>query len=131
MCATKHTRMSSKKCKTLEMKTPNFTMSCEFRDRNYLDRDQPIRLIVSPGACYLPNDLHIWGWSAQLYALRSSKSWGMGDFSDLQRLARWSAKEHGARVLLVNPLQTASPVTPQQASPYFPSSRRYRNLLYL
>lgn len=97
----------------------------------YLDRDQPIRLIVSPGACYLPEDLRVWGWSAQLYGLRSSKSWGMGDFADLQRLARWSAKEHGARVLLVNPLQTASPVTPQQASPYFPSSRRYRNLLYL
>src|SRR5688572_20220024 len=97
----------------------------------YRDRDQSIRLIVSPGACYLPEDLRVWGWSAQLYGLRSSQSWGMGDFADLQRLARWSAKEHSAGVLLVNPLQTASPVTPQQKSPYFPSSRRYRNLLYL
>jgi 4-alpha-glucanotransferase len=97
----------------------------------YLDRDQSIRLIVSPGACYLPEDLRVWGWSAQLYGLRSSQSWGIGDFADLQRLARWSAKEQSAGVLLLNPLQTASPVTAQQASPYFPSSRRYRNLLYL
>jgi 4-alpha-glucanotransferase len=73
----------------------------------------------------------VWGWSAQLYALRSAQSWGMGELSDLQRLGRWSAKELGAGVLLVNPLQTSSPVLPQQPSPYFPSSRRYRNLLYL
>ena len=81
--------------------------------------------------CFLPKDLRVWGWSAQLYALRSAQSWGMGDFGDLHRLARWSAKELGAGALLVNPLQTSSPVLPQQPSPYFPSSRRYRNLLYL
>jgi 4-alpha-glucanotransferase len=88
-------------------------------------------LIVSPGVCFLPKELRVWGWSAQLYALRSSQSWGMGDFGDLRRLARWSAKDLGAGVLLVNPLQTSSPVLPQELSPYFPSSRRYRNLLYL
>jgi 4-alpha-glucanotransferase len=97
----------------------------------YFERDQSTRLIVSPGACYLPEDFRVWGWSAQLYALRSSRSWGMGDLADLQRLACWSANELGAGVLLVNPLQTASPVLPQEPSPYFPSSRRYRNLLYL
>jgi 4-alpha-glucanotransferase len=97
----------------------------------YLDGNRNIRLIVSPGVCFLPKDLRVWGWSAQLYALRSSHSWGLGDFGDLRRLARWSAKELGAGVLLVNPLNAASPVTPQQPSPYFPSSRRYRNLLYL
>ena len=97
----------------------------------YLNGDRDIRLIVSPGVCFLPKELRVWGWSAQLYALRSAQSWGMGDFGDLQRLARWSAKELGAGVLLVNPLQTSSPVRPQQPSPYFPSSRRYRNLLYL
>jgi 4-alpha-glucanotransferase len=98
----------------------------------YLDDDcNDGRLIVSPGVCYLPKELRVWGWSAQLYALRSSQSWGMGDFADLRRLARWSAKDLGAGVLLVNPLQTSSPVLPQEPSPYFPSSRRYRNLLYL
>jgi 4-alpha-glucanotransferase len=97
----------------------------------YLDGDRNIRLIVSPGVCFLPKALRAWGWSAQLYALRSSASWGVGDFANLHRLARWSAQELGAGVLLINPLNAVSPVTPQQPSPYFPSSRRYRNLLYL
>jgi 4-alpha-glucanotransferase len=97
----------------------------------YLNGDRDIRLIVSPGVCFLPEDLREWGWSAQLYALRSADSWGIGDFANLHRLARWSAKGLGASALLVNPLNAASPVTPQQPSPYFPSSRRYRNLLYL
>jgi 4-alpha-glucanotransferase len=97
----------------------------------YRDSARGIRLIVSPGCCYLPDSLRIWGWSAQLYALRSSRSWGMGDFGDLRRLAQWSAKELGAGILLINPLQASSPVLPQESSPYFPSSRRYRNLLYL
>jgi 4-alpha-glucanotransferase len=97
----------------------------------YENGNRDIRLIVSPGVCFLPNDLRVWGWSAQLYALRSARSWGMGDLGDLQRLARWSVKELGAGALLVNPLQTSLPILPQQPSPYFPSSRRYRNLLYL
>jgi 4-alpha-glucanotransferase len=97
----------------------------------YLDGDRNIRLIVSPGKCFLPKALRVWGWSAQLYALRSSQNWGMGDFANLRRLARWSARQSGAGVLLINPLNATSPVVPQQPSPYFPSSRRYRNLLYL
>jgi 4-alpha-glucanotransferase len=97
----------------------------------YLDRNQNARLIVSPGVCYLAEPLSVWGWSAQLYACRSENSWGIGDFADLERLARWSAKDLGARVLLVNPLQAASPLIPQQRSPYFPSSRQYLNPLYL
>jgi 4-alpha-glucanotransferase len=97
----------------------------------YLDAGKTVRLIVTPSSCFIPPDLRIWGWSAQLYALRSRKSWGMGDLANLRRLARWSSTQLGARVLLVNPLQAALPVLPQQASPYFPSSRRYRNPLYL
>ncbi|HOB75066.1 MAG TPA: 4-alpha-glucanotransferase [Phycisphaerae bacterium] len=88
-------------------------------------------LIVTPGQCYLPENLPTWGWSVQLYALRSSKSWGMGDLRDLRRLARWSANELGAGVLQVNPLCAVAPVLPQQASPYYPSSRCFRNPLYL
>lgn len=97
----------------------------------YLDEDRDTKLIVSPGLCYLPKHLRIWGWSAQLYALRSSDSWGIGDFADLRRLGRWSARELGAEILLVNPLQAPLPIVPQEPSPYFPSSRRFRNPLYL
>jgi 4-alpha-glucanotransferase len=111
----------------------------------YLPRDLPLgyhelestvtgertRVIVTPGQCYLPDDLHTWGWAVQLYALRSRKSWGMGDLGDLRALARWSARELGAGMLLLNPLHAPMPTLPQQASPYYPSSRLFRNPLYL
>ena len=87
-------------------------------------------LIVSPGRCRLPWR-QAWGWAVQLYAARSSQSWGMGDLADLRRLGKWSAGELGAGLLLVNPLHAALPGLPQTASPYFPSSRRFRNPLYL
>ena len=97
----------------------------------YLDRERETKLIVSPGVCYLPEHLRIWGWSAQLYALRSDGSWGIGDLADLRELGRWSARELNAGLLLINPLGAASPYAQQERSPYFPSSRRFRNPLYL
>jgi 4-alpha-glucanotransferase len=87
-------------------------------------------LIVSPGRCFLPDDLLAWGWAAQLYASRSHASWGMGDLADLRRIGEWSAAK-GARITLVNPLHAALPVGRQQSSPYFASSRCFRNPLYL
>lgn len=94
-------------------------------------RGPAVQLAVCPRRCFLPDGLPTWGWSVQLYALRSASSWGMGDLSDLRRLARWSAGELGAGVLQVNPLCATTPVLPQQASPYSPSSRCFRSLLYL
>jgi 4-alpha-glucanotransferase len=90
-----------------------------------------VHLIVSPGQCYLPAAWRTWGWAVQLYALRSRESWGIGDLADLRRLGHWSAADVGAGILLINPLHAVTPVLPQQPSPYFPSSRRYRNPLYL
>ncbi len=95
-----------------------------------LGSSEPIRLIVSPGRCPAPPGRHIWGWAVQLYAARSKASWGMGDMADLRTLCDWS-KELGARFLLVNPLPAVDPVVPQEASPYYPSSRRFRNPLYI
>ena len=40
-------------------------------------------LVVSPGRCFLPDDLRAWGFAAQLYAARSRASWGIGDLADL------------------------------------------------
>ncbi len=96
-----------------------------------LGADRPTLLIVGPGKAHLPEGLRLWGWAAQLYAVRSRRSWGMGDLGDLRRLARWSARELGAGFLLLNPLQSVAPGTPQEPSPYFPSSRLFRNPLYL
>jgi 4-alpha-glucanotransferase len=36
-----------------------------------------VRLIVSPGKCWLPRRLRTWGWAVQIYAARSAKSWGL------------------------------------------------------
>jgi 4-alpha-glucanotransferase len=88
-------------------------------------------VIVTPGVCHLPDDLRTWGWAAQLYAARSRDSWGIGDLADLRRLGRWSREALGAGVVMVNPLTAATPVHPVEASPYYPSSRRYRNPLFL
>lgn len=86
-------------------------------------------VIVAPRA--LPPVPKTWGWMLQLYAMRSDDSWGMGDFADLATIARRSAAELGAGVLLVNPVQAVSPTVPVERSPYSPSSRRYANPLYL
>ncbi len=96
-----------------------------------LDHGTRTTVVVSPGRCPLPGGVPTWGWAVQLYAMRSSASWGMGDLADLRRLARWSADELGAGLVLVNPLHAALPGFPQSSSPYFPSSRRFRNPLYL
>ena len=91
---------------------------------------RPLRIIVSPGRCHLPADLRIWGWAVQLYAARSRASWGMGDFGDLARLGAW-ARPLGAGMLVVNPLDAVAPTLPQESSPYYPSSRRFLNPIYL
>jgi len=96
-----------------------------------LDGNSAVCLIVSPGRCHLPENLKAWGWALQLYALRSGQSWGMGDLADLRTFARWSGRELGAGFILLNPIGAPLPVMPQEASPYFPSSRLYRNPLYL
>jgi 4-alpha-glucanotransferase len=94
------------------------------------DDHPPILVIVTPAKCHLPPVPRIWGWAVQLYAARSSESWGIGDLADLRRLARWS-NGLGGGLLLINPLHATPPFPPQQASPYSPSSRRYLNPLYL
>jgi 4-alpha-glucanotransferase len=88
------------------------------------------RLVVSPGRCFFPDDLRAWGWAVQLYALRSRSSWGLGDLADLRELARWSSGLT-AGILLLNPLHAALPPPLQEPSPYYPSSRRFRNPLYI
>ena len=88
-------------------------------------------LVVAPGRCHLPPALaaggRAWGWAVQLYALRSRASWGIGDLADLAGLLAATAPL-GAGFALVNPLHAASPAEP---SPYNPSSRLFRNPVYL
>jgi len=87
-------------------------------------------LIVSPGRCWLPEGWRAWGWTVQLYAVRSEASWGFGDLGDLRAIREW-AQAAGAGFLLVNPLHAVAPTHPQETSPYLPASRRFRNPIYL
>jgi 4-alpha-glucanotransferase len=87
------------------------------------------RYKVAAGPCVTAPD-RAWGWAVQLYAMRSRESWGIGDMADLRRLARWSRKQ-GASHVLLNPLGAQTPLHPYQASPYYASSRRFRNTMYI
>lgn len=72
-----------------------------------------------------------WGFAVQLYAVRSGRSWGLGDLADLADLARWSGGELGADFVLVNPLDAPAPGPPREPSPYLPATRRFADPAYL
>ena len=69
------------------------------------------------------------GVMTQLYSVRSTSSWGMGDFADLAQLAEKLAPE--ADFVLINPLHAAEPFPPIEDSPYLPTTRRFINPVYL
>ena len=87
-------------------------------------------VIVCPARCHAPPPARVFGPTVQLYALRSQRNWGIGDFTDLRTLVR-TAAAHGADFVGVNPLHALFPGRPNDASPYSPSSRLALNPLYL
>ena len=93
------------------------------------DDGDTTQVIVSPGGC-VPPPTDVWGWSLQLYSLLSGGSWGVGDLADLRAVGRWS-RAAGASLVLVNPLDAVVAAHPRGASPYYPSSRRFLDPLYL
>jgi (1->4)-alpha-D-glucan 1-alpha-D-glucosylmutase len=91
-------------------------------------------LIAAPRCCHMPRVLQgsgrVWGVAVQLYAVRSARNWGIGDYTDLASVIDdWGAR--GAAIVGVNPLHAMFPHNPAHASPYSPSSRRFLNALYL
>ncbi|MDW6004992.1 4-alpha-glucanotransferase [Vibrio mangrovi] len=91
-------------------------------------------LIVTPSSCFRQPELvqgkKLWGPSVQLYTLRSQQNWGIGDFGDLKQLVVKIA-EMGANFVGLNPIHALFPASPESASPYSPSSRRWINILYI
>ena len=92
------------------------------------------QLIVSPSRCFQLQDqavLHkTMGPAIQLYALRSSRNWGIGDFVDLKNLVAPLAAL-GNDFIGLNPLHALYPGLPQDCSPYSPNSRLWLNTLYV
>jgi len=96
-------------------------------------QESTARLIVAPTRCYLPPKFaraRCWGLAAQLYALKSSNDWGIGDFGHLWALIDRAATSDADAVGL-NPLHALFLDKPEDASPYSPSSRLFCNPLYL
>ena len=106
-------------------------------------RDKLKALLAEPPADYVPRASaaayqppalsdggRVFGIAVQLYALRSGRNWGIGDFTDLARLLRW-AQDCGASYVGVNPLHALFPAAPSRRSPYYPSSRLFLNTVYV
>lgn len=115
--------------------TPGFGYHCfEIAGSGGAGEPLAMRLIVAPPACYQPaaieHEGRVWGPSAPLYALRSRRNWGIGDFSDLRALTEFAAASGGAMVA-VNALNAPFPFDPAQVDPYRPSSRLFLNILHL
>ncbi|MDR2454128.1 MAG: 4-alpha-glucanotransferase [Bifidobacteriaceae bacterium] len=91
-------------------------------------------LVVCPERLELPPKLRqrsVWGPMAQIYAVRSRQSWGIGDFEDLGALGAALGRDHGADFVLINPIHAAEPVPPYTQSPYLPATRDFTNPFYI
>jgi 4-alpha-glucanotransferase len=89
--------------------------------------------VSPPPRAYLPTALEAgraWGFTVNLYALRSGRNWGIGDFGDLRAFVRYAASL-GADVVGINPLHALHYADPESASPYAPTSRYFLNPLYI
>lgn len=91
-------------------------------------------VIVTPERVELPEKVassRPWGIAAQLYSVRSSRSWGLGDYGDLAELVSLSKVRAGADFVQINPVHACEPTSPLEDSPYLPTSRRFHSPLYI
>ncbi|MEO1128701.1 MAG: 4-alpha-glucanotransferase, partial [Planctomycetota bacterium] len=104
------------------------------RLRITIGRTEHAALIISaPVKSYRP-DIdscdHEWGLFCPMYALRSERSLGCGDLSDLRTLANWQAGL-GGRVVGTLPMLAVYLDEPFDPSPYSPVSRLFWNELFI
>ena len=88
-------------------------------------------LICAPPQAYAPpENTKRWGLFCPLYALRSSRDWGAGNFSDLRRLIDYTAG-FGGHAVATLPMLASFLDEPFNPSPYAPVSRLFWNEFYL
>ncbi len=91
-------------------------------------------LIAAPRACFLPaalaGEMRGFGITAQVYGLRSSGNFGIGDFSDVADLGE-GAGRFGAAFLGLSPLHALFPTDRAKISPYSPSSRLFIDPIFI
>ena len=93
-----------------------------------LDGGPVTTLVSAPAECIEPP--YGWGVAAQVYSLWRADGWGLGDLRDVELLGQEVAARGGSSLLL-SPLHAPAPTLPQEASPYYPSSRRWLNPLLI
>ena len=82
------------------------------------------------GADLLRSQGRCWGVTAALYALKSDRNAGVGDFEDLACLAEIMASK-GADFIGINPVHALFPSAPHLYAPYSPSSRQFLNVMLI
>ncbi len=87
-------------------------------------------LIVAPATAFGGDFDRCWLLAVQLYAVRSARNWGIGDFTDLEALVEL-ARHLGADGVGLNPLHALFDDRPGDCSPYSPNSRLFLNPLYI
>ncbi len=90
-------------------------------------------LIVCPSHAYQGDPAgprRMWALAVQLYAVRSRRNWGHGDFTDLLALIDLAA-ELGAAGVGLNPLHCLFDDRMEEPSPYYPNSRLFINPIYI
>jgi len=89
-----------------------------------------VPLVVSPERAFGGDPGRGFLVAAQLYGIRGSRNWGIGDFSDLCDLIDQAAAL-GADGVGLNPLHVLFDDRPGDCSPYSPNSRLFLNPLYI
>jgi 4-alpha-glucanotransferase len=87
-------------------------------------------VIAAPVRAWSGSGAPLWGLFLPLYALRTARSWGAGDLTDLEALADWTASLGGG-VVGTLPMLAAFLDEPCDPSPYAPASRLFWNEIYL
>ncbi|MEE8471138.1 MAG: 4-alpha-glucanotransferase [Dehalococcoidia bacterium] len=103
-----------------------FTLEVPGKNAEALIVSAPIRAYNSLGG----SEGRAWGVFLPLYSLHTKRSWGSGDFSDLETLTDWVA-EMGGSVVATLPLLAAFLDEPTEPSPYTPMSRLLWNEFYV
>jgi 4-alpha-glucanotransferase len=91
-------------------------------------------LLCAPRRAYAPRVAggdRAWGVFLPVYAMRSARGWGCGDFADLEALTRWVTGLGGSMVATLPLLPAFLGEEPFEPSPYAPASRLFWNELFV
>jgi 4-alpha-glucanotransferase len=88
------------------------------------------QIIAAPQHAHVPTAARDWGVFFPLYAISSATSWGVGDYTDLGRVARWVGGLGGAFISTL-PLLATFLDAPFEPSPYSPASRLFWSELFI